>query len=243
MRRGGGGGDEPPPAQAEASPAPAAVADTHCEFARCDEEATYGFQDEKGIVRFCGEHKTPDMILVHSLEGGCEFPRCEGEAEFGFPDEPNVANFCGVHKSGDMILVHAERASFLAMADVSDALDEVAKEEDKNPEQTSLELAKQCIMLDPELEALESAQERAVSGREAMEDLVGNIQHETDDIHAISKSIEKLRDRIKKQDWKPNLKGKSLFGKGIFIKDNKVVDGMVAGKVGQEMELREARQE
>jgi hypothetical protein len=165
----------------------------------------------------------------------CEFPRCKEPPEYGFSDEKGIARFCSTHKTKDMVIVHALRASKLIMkndeAIVAEAVEakDFTKYPDK-PKDSSLELAKECIKLESEIEVLVEAPVNAASCREEIKKLGGTIDKEDKDIHEISKSLEKLEVRINRQGWKPNLGGKSLFGKGILSKDQKVVDKMVEDK-------------
>jgi hypothetical protein len=175
----------------------------------------------------------------------CEFPRCYDPSDYGFSDEKGIARFCSGHKTDGMVLVHAFRESKLIMnVVVVDTIqaEEAAKDSDK-PEDSSLEFAREFIKLEPEIEAILDAPLKAERCRAEIKKLGGTLHQEDQDIHEISKSLEKLEVRINRQGWKPNLGGKSLFGRGILSKDQKVIDKMVEDKEASEAKVEDLKQQ
>jgi len=161
--------------------------------------------------------------MVLAAKTVCQFPRCSTEATYSFPDEPSVARFCQTHKSDDMVLASStaapESATVVKAASTKDGK--------KVPSEATLELAYKYFELKPEYDSLESVEDQAKAHRAALDKMRSNVKHEHDDIHKLSKGIEKLEIQLQKQDHKLiNIKGKSPFGRGILMKDEGQVEKM-----------------
>jgi hypothetical protein len=70
--------------------------------------------------------------------------------------------------------------------------------EKKPPSEASLELAYQYFEIKSEYESLENIESQAIANRASLDHLRSDIKHEYDDIHQLSKAIEKLQTQIEK---------------------------------------------
>mmetsp|Transcript_7027 Transcript_7027/g.12607 ORF Transcript_7027/g.12607 Transcript_7027/m.12607 type:complete len:289 (-) Transcript_7027:159-1025(-) len=163
--------------------------------------------------------KKEEETKVVSYE--CEYPRCEKPPEYGFKDKASYAQFCADHKSDDMVFLIADP---------------------EHPQESSLERVKQYKKMEPELIALEGAPGKATACRAEVKKLTGQVYKEDSDIQTITKGIQELDTKLAEQAHKPKVMGgKTLFGKGIFIQDQNIVDGLEKDKTvneGKMMELK-----
>jgi hypothetical protein len=160
----------------------------------------------------------------------CEFPRCTEAPLYSFRDETAVPRFCALHKSNDMVL--ADGATVLP-SEPDVAVPAVAS---TGPSAASLELAYKYFELKPEHDSLENIKTEAAAHHTKLDGLKSRIKIEADGIHKTSEAIEKLEKQLESQDKKLlNLFGKSIFGMGILMKDQKIIDKKTAElKIGEQ---------
>ena len=146
----------------------------------------------------------------------CEFPRCDKPPEFGFSDEGSYPQFCAEHKSNEMVLLVADP---------------------DNPSESSLERVRQYKKMEPELDALKEAPEKAAACKAEIKTLTREIHTEDEDIKKITKKIDELNADLSKQEKKPKRTGKTLFGKGKIFQDQGVIDKLTKDKENQEQKV------
>lgn len=213
---------------------------SNCEFPRCTNAAEFCFDDEPGVPRFCADHKDNSMISIKT----CEFPRCTEAPCYCFADEPEVARFCGKHKSDDMVLAPGATAPPKSEEEeiiVAAATPVVtATPAAGGPTPAALELAYKYFQLKPEYDSLETIASEASAHQSKLDGLKSQIKTEVASIHKTSKSIEKLEKQLESQDHKwVDCFGKSIFGLGILMKDQKLVDKKAAALKSDEQKKTE----
>jgi len=164
----------------------------------------------------------------------CEYPRCTAKPLYTFVDDIATPHFCSQHKSPGMML-----ANGVTLTDQSTgAAEHVPVSAGGEPSQASLELAYNYFQLKPEYDRLENAKNNAAAHQRKLDDAKHSVKSDVDHIHATSKAIELLEKKIESQDNKLiNCFGKSLFGFGILMKDNKVEDTAKRDLQAKEEEL------
>ena len=198
-----------------------------CEFPRCPNAAQYCFFDEPGVARFCSSHKEGSMIPLKT----CEFPGCTEAPLYSFFWETTVPRFCAPHKSIDMVLADGTTKALPSEPHVF-----VPAVASTGPSAASLELAYKYFELKPEYDSLENINAEAAAHRTKLDSLKSQIKTEVDSIHKTSKAIEKLEKQLESQDSKVlNCFGKSIFGMGILMKDQNLIDKKAAElKIGEQ---------
>jgi hypothetical protein len=200
-----------------------------CEFPRCPNAAQYCFFDEPGVPRFCSTHKDGNMISLKT----CEFPCCTEAPLYSFFWETAVPRFCAQHKSNDMVFADGATAPSSEPGVVAaPALASTAGA----PSAASLELAYKYFELKPEYDSLENIKTEATAHRNKLDSLKSQIKTEVDSIHKTSEAIAKLEKQLQSQDNKVlDCFGKSIFGFGILMKDQKLIDKKTAElKIGED---------
>ena len=192
-----------------------------CEFPRCNQEATFCFADEPNVRRFCANHRDDTMTAAMT----CEFPRCSEEPLYTFVDDIATPHFCQRHKSPEMILANGVQRPGVEGAVRTGHPEPTTPTSTTGPSQASLELAYSYFALKPEYDSLETIQQQAQDHQSKLDGLKSKVQTEVRDIHKTSKSIEQLEQQIQKQETKfIDCFGKSIFGFGLLMKDQKVID-------------------
>jgi hypothetical protein len=201
-----------------------------CEFPRCPQAAQYCFFDEPGVARFCSTHKDGSMVPLKT----CEFPGCSEVPLYSFFWETTVPRFCAPHKSSDMVL--ADGAKALPSDEPDIAVVFVPAVASTGPSEASLELAYKYFELKPEYDSLENIKTEAATNQIKLGSLKSQVKTEVDSIHKTSEAIAKLEKQLESQDNKwLNVFGKSIFGLGILMKDQKLIDKKTAElKIGEE---------
>jgi hypothetical protein len=211
-----------------------------CEFPRCPHAAQYCFFDEPGVARFCSTHKDESTMIPLKT---CEFPGCTEAPLYSFFWETAVPRFCTQHKSNDMVLADGATT---ALSSPPAEPDIAVASTGPTTSAASLELAYKYFELKPEYDSLENIKTEAAAHRTKLNSLKSQIKTEVDSIHKTSEAIAKLEKQLESQDNKVlNLFGKSIFGLGILMEDQKLIDKKTAElKIGEQKkaELEGAKQ-
>lgn len=150
----------------------------------------------------------------------CEFPRCQHLPEYGFADKGAIAQFCTEHKSDEMVLLVADP---------------------NNPKESSLELVRKYHTLEEDLEALHEAPAKCDACKTGIKMISAAIHKEETGIRQLTKSLEELDAKLKDQENKPRLRGKTLFGKGRVFRDQGVIDQLTKDKAAKGAEVVELK--
>lgn len=207
------------------------TANNCCEFPRCTLNAQYCFPDEPTVARFCYKHYDVGAMVPLKC---CEFPNCPNAPKYSFYWETSVPRFCEQHKSTDMVLSDtASKDNKPVTTTTRNSLviqpSNFTPNPISGPSQASLELAYAYFEIKPEYDSLDKVQGQADANRAQLNKLKSSIDTETKNIHKTSDAIAKLEKQIESQDQNLiDCFGKSLFGLGIFSRDQSLVDKKTA---------------
>jgi chaperonin cofactor prefoldin len=109
------------------------------------------------------------------------------------------------------------------------------------PKQSSLELVRKYKELEPELDALEDAPQKAEKCKAEIKRLSGNIHREEEGVKKITKAIDELDAKLADQAKKPKLRGKTVFGKGVLQQDQNLIDNLTKDKEEKEAKVVELK--
>ncbi|CAM9537977.1 unnamed protein product, partial [Phaeothamnion confervicola] len=243
----------PVPVPPAPEPVPRAAGAAPCKYSHCTAAATFGFADEPGAPLYCITHKSDEMIALvvapppaavappAAAAKTCEFARCTAPATHGFADE-GIARFCCAHSAVDNTMIE--------IAGVAPSVAAAAAGKAGSTMQPSPAFEGNAGAVSPATASLLKEYDAAGAREKELAQLTtgadANARHQAEvgnkvkalehEVASLALAISETQEHLERQNHKPSLGGRSMFGKGLFVRDEEKVAALT-----KELEEQRAR--